>query len=65
LNQDLTGVKLFLNIIGLYVYQIYNNGEGVKPGWPNHINTVFYGLEGDLDAAATRENGKTYFFKVE
>ncbi|OXA40439.1 Interstitial collagenase [Folsomia candida] len=43
---------------GAYVFQISPTGEGVLPGWPNHIGYTFPGLETNLDAAATRENGK-------
>lgn len=55
---------IWLLFPGAYVFQISPTGEGVLPGWPNHIGYTFPGLETNLDAAATRENGRTYFFKV-
>ncbi len=51
-------------LLGDYVFQIDDKGKGIVSGSLNRIETVFRGLEGNLDAAVTRKNGKTYFFKV-
>lgn len=47
------------------MFQIDGKGKGVITGWPHRVDAVFQGLEGNLDAAVTRKNGKTYFFKVQ
>lgn len=49
-------------ILGGEVFRLTENG--VFPGYPKKISSVFFGLPGSLDAAFTWSNDKTYFFKV-
>lgn len=37
--------------------------EGVAAGYPRLISRAWPGLPGNIDAAFTYKNGKTYFFK--
>lgn len=38
--------------------------EVIAPGYPRSIHTDWQGLPGNIDAAFTWTNGRTYFFKV-
>ena len=38
--------------------------DSVAPGYPRDISADWGGLPGNVDAAFTWTNGKTYFFKV-
>lgn len=37
--------------------------DGLAQGFPKSIACTWYGLPGNIDAAFTYTNGKTYFFK--
>lgn len=37
--------------------------DGVASGYPRLISGTWHGLPGNIDAAFTYKNGKTYFFK--
>lgn len=47
---------------GNEVYRLTENG--IYPGYPKKIISVFSGLPSNIDGAFTWSNDKTYFFKV-
>lgn len=52
-------------VLDNYVFALDERNGGIASGWPSRIEFKFNGLnEGKLNAALTRPNGKTFFFKV-
>ncbi len=49
--------------LGDEIYKLTENG--ISPGYPQRIKSVFKELPGNMDAAFTWSNDKSYFFKVD
>lgn len=56
-------VKLIVEhfILGLHYWKLTE--DSIAPGYPKLISRSWPGLPGNIDAAFTYKNGKTYFFK--
>lgn len=50
------------NFVGDYYWKLTD--DGIASGYPRTIHSSWTGLPGNIDAAFTYKNGKTYFFKV-
>lgn len=52
---------IFFSLIGDYYWKL--TVDGLAQGFPKPISGTWSGLPGNIDAAFTYKNGKTYFFK--
>lgn len=59
-------ISKFYVVYFLFTGQYYwmLTAEGIASGYPKLISSSWKGLPGNIDAAFTYKNGKTYFFKV-
>lgn len=55
--------KINYNIKNLGEYYYKLTDDGIESGYPRLISRTWMGLPGNIDAAFTYKNGKTYFFK--
>jgi hypothetical protein len=62
LSHELMSIICYLHV-GQYVFRLTSDGQ-IDEGYPRAVSIEFEGLPGDLDAAITRSNGASYFFKV-
>jgi matrix metalloproteinase-14 (membrane-inserted) len=61
-NEIITKSNDYYAITGEKYWKL--EAEAVAPGYPRSIRADWEGLPGNIDAAFTWTNGRTYFFKV-